>query len=408
MTVRQRLTGRAGPLAPLAAGLAVVAAGMAVAQVLSYALSLIAARALDPSNFGAFSALLGVFMIGGTVALGVQAVAARRIAAGSGHGASSPSHLLRSGQLLAAVTGLGCVLLSFPLAWLLDLPLLATVFTGLSLGVWTYGYVLIGIAQGRQHHHQTAVALLLIGGGRAVGGLIAVLLVPSVTSIALGLLLGIAGGVALTWVLVHRDLGSPDPAARSVLLQTAHASHNLLALYALTNLDILLARIVLTPAESGFYGVGVLMAKIAFFIPSSIVVVFYPRMAGPHRHRIILASAVLTLAIGTVLTAVVAVEGGLAAAFLGGAQYTEIGGWLWLFSLAGTLFAVVQVAVYARLAIRDETAVYVVWAAVALLAVVGLLFGRHAPVTLVVCVNSVAVLLAVALAAISVRRSRAT
>lgn len=405
--VGQRILGRAGPLAPLAAGLFVVAAGMAVAQVLSYALSLIAARILQPSDFGAFSALLGVFMIGGTVALGVQAVAARRIAAGAAAaGAGAGAHLVRSGQVLAALTGVVCLLISIPLAWLLSLPLLATMLVGLSLGVWTYGYVLIGIAQGRQHHRQTALALLLIGGGRALGGLIAVLLVPSVTSIALGLLLGITGGVIATWLIVHRGLGAPDPTARAMLTQTAHASHNLLALYALTNLDVLLARIVLTPAESGLYGVGVLMAKIAFFIPSSILIVFYPRMAGPQRQRIVLASAVLTLGIGAVLTAVVAIEGGLAAGFLGGPQYTDISSWLWLFSLAGTMFAVVQVAVYARLAIRDEKAVYVVWTAVAVLAVAALTLARDAPVVLVVCVNSVALALTVALALLSLRRSR--
>ena len=46
-----------------------VAVALGIGQVLAYAQTLVAARTLTPAEFGAFSALLALILIGNTVAL---------------------------------------------------------------------------------------------------------------------------------------------------------------------------------------------------------------------------------------------------------------------------------------------------------------------------------------------------
>ena len=67
--------------ARLVGGGLLVAAALGVGQVLGYAQTLVAARVLSPAEFGAFSALLALLLIGNTVALATQAVTARHIVA---------------------------------------------------------------------------------------------------------------------------------------------------------------------------------------------------------------------------------------------------------------------------------------------------------------------------------------
>ena len=72
-----------GSVAPVPAGRSggiAVAVGMAVANLLGYALNLVASRLLGPTGFGALGALLGVVLIGNVAALGLQTVTARVLA----------------------------------------------------------------------------------------------------------------------------------------------------------------------------------------------------------------------------------------------------------------------------------------------------------------------------------------
>ena len=61
---------------------AIVAAAMAVGNVLSYLLSVTASRRLGPEQFGALGALLGLIVVGYVVALALQMVTTRRLATG--------------------------------------------------------------------------------------------------------------------------------------------------------------------------------------------------------------------------------------------------------------------------------------------------------------------------------------
>jgi len=63
----------------------VVAVAMAVMNVASYALTNVAAHVLGPVGYGAFAALMGLVLVLGVASLGLQATAARRVAADATH-----------------------------------------------------------------------------------------------------------------------------------------------------------------------------------------------------------------------------------------------------------------------------------------------------------------------------------
>ena len=77
-----------------------VAAGASVANALGYVLTVIAARVLGPAEFGAFSALLALIIVGNVAALAIQATVARDIVRGRPTGGT-----VVGGLILAALVG---------------------------------------------------------------------------------------------------------------------------------------------------------------------------------------------------------------------------------------------------------------------------------------------------------------
>ena len=61
----------------------------------------------------------------------------------------------------------------------------------------------------------------------------------------------------------------------------------------------------------------------------------------------------------------------LALIFVGGSEYAEIDDRLWLFAVLGTVLSLLQLLIYAVLARQGTRSVYLVWAALAVLLVVG-------------------------------------
>ena len=131
------------------------------------------------------------------------------------------------------------------------------------------------------------------------------------------------------------------------------ATQALFALYVLVNIDVLLARIVLTPEESGIYSVGMLVAKIAFFMPQAITVVLFPKMGRNDSSALRFAVLVTTL-IGAGYIAVTYFASEFVVNAIGGSGYAELYSEVWLFAIEGSLFAVLQVLLYGRIAREDR------------------------------------------------------
>jgi O-antigen/teichoic acid export membrane protein len=363
------MTERSSRRDSLASHTVLVAGALGIAQIAAYAVSVVAARALGPDGFGILAALLGILLIGSVLAMGIQAVAARRLVqvdAGSREGAARS--MLRDGLIGGGAVALATLAISPLLVWLLRLDGWgALVLAAATLVPITWAGAQYGVAQGRESYGRLATVYAVVGLGRGIGGVVGAL----VTGTPLGTMAGLAVGTALG-AIIGRIVVAPLAAAPRERLdgffgESAHATHALLALFVLTNIDVLLARALLTPDEAGIYGVGAVIAKVAFWLPQFVGVVAFPRFADARRGRATVISLIAVATIGALVVAGTALLPGLVVAFVGGAAYVSLVPLAWLFAAIGATFALAQALLLTRLAIDDRRAVIAVWAAAAIL-----------------------------------------
>ena len=365
------------PVEHSASSRTVVAKGMifvGVATLLgngtAYLLSMVSARILDPADFGALGALLGLLVIVATLGISTQALTARRVSTASATERKDvEGQAIRLSIFAAFAILIGALILSWPISAIFAIPILA-VFTGVaSLGFVVIGSAAMGIAQGREEHIKLSIAFIANTACRAFGGIIGVVVFQSVTGVGFGVLIGCAVGAAIAHQLISPKIFS-SKLKDGIGIEFGHIAHALIVLFTLTNIDVLLARVFLTEDLSGEYSVGVLLAKIAFFLPNAIIIVLFPKMSGGDSHRALYIATALTAMVGVVITLASVFAGDMIISILGGSQYTDLGGEAWLFALEGSAFALVQVLLYARLAAQDRRAVLAVWGALAVLTVI--------------------------------------
>jgi O-antigen/teichoic acid export membrane protein len=185
--------------------------------------------------------------------------------------------------------------------------------------------------------------------------------------------------------------GAEVPVAGGLFREIGHNSHALLAFFALSNADVVLARGILDEHDAGLYAAGLIMTKAVLFLPQFVVVVAFPSMSRSGAARSAhLKGLALVLAIGTVTMTGVLVLSSLAVVFVGGEAYAEIEDQLWAFAALGTLLASLQIMVYDLLARQNQRSVLLIWAAlVSLLLLVPLADSLTDLLTTVVCVDSV-------------------
>lgn len=365
------------PRRQLAKGLVFVGTATIVGNGAAFLLTMIAARVLTPDEFGALGALLGMLVIISTISIATQALTARSVAvsADAQARAAVEGEAVRLSVIVGAVIVVAGAILAWPLGAVFSIPAWA-VATGIaSLGFVVFGSAAMGIAQGREEHVRLSWSFLANQVGRAVGGVIGVLVLQSVTGVGIGVLVGCAIGAFIAYRIACPGAWGQH-VSRGAATEFGHVVHALAVLFTLTNVDVLLARLFLDGYASGEYAVGVQLAKIAFFLPGAIVIVLFPKMtSGGHRRAVYVATG-LTALVGVAITGFSLLFGDLVVRILGGKQYPELGSEVWLFALEGSAFALVQVLLYARLATQDRSAVIAVWAA--LIAQVGIIvFWRH-------------------------------
>lgn len=366
----------------LAKGLVLVGVATLVGNGAAYLLSMVAARILSKADFGALGALLGLLVILATLGISTQALAARRVATAGADRMQVEEQLIRLAIFLGFFVIIGGIAFAWPLGTIFTIPSLA-VATGIgSLGFTIVGAAAMGIAQGREEHTRLSLAFIANGGSRAVGGIIGVVVLSSVTGVGIGIFVGCAVGAVIAYLLVRRPEWKPfgTKVGSGIGVELGHVVHALMVLFTLTNIDVLLARFFLTEDQSGQYAVGVLLAKIAFFLPNAIVIVLFPKMSAEESRRTVYIATGLTAVVGAMITAGAFLFGDLVVRILGGQQYVSMGDIIWLFALEGSAFALVQVLLYARLAAQDRKAVIAVWVALITL-VTTVSFWRNESVT---------------------------
>lgn len=345
----------------------VVAAGLAVGQVLSYAQAVLGARVLGPESFGELSTLMNLLVIGAVVALAVQTVAARRVAAGEpGSDLTALARLGLSAGTVVTVVGL----LVVPVAVLvLRLPALAAVAVALTLWPLTLAGVGLGRAQGDEHFVRLGLLYAVLAVTR-VGLAIAVLVATrSVTATCLAALVGgVVGWIVVRW-REALPWGSRSRLLPEVRRETWHVAHALLAMFVFTSCDLLLARWALPAVQAGEYAAGTIVLKIAFWLPQVVAVVVFPRLAQGSRDTLVKGVAAV-VALGLLVTLGFAAVGSWLLPALLGPAYSAIAGQSWVFGLAGTAEAAAYLLLFSRLAARDRLAAVAVWGAVLVLAAI--------------------------------------
>ncbi|HEX5494580.1 MAG TPA: hypothetical protein VFX70_08425, partial [Mycobacteriales bacterium] len=241
-----------------------VAMASNAANVSLIALNLGLVRVLDTGEYGAVAALLGVNLVGTVPGVALQVVLARRTATTpadrDGLGALWTVMLARSAAV-AVAGGLLAAAVAPVLGSVLHLDSIAPV---LWLAASLVPFVLVsavqGLLQGAERFGALAVSLGLVGVGKLAGGLGGARWGVS------GVLAGTACCAALATVaslaLLAGDLRRPGPgvAIEGMVTELRGATSGMLGLFALQNVDVVLARHLLSAHLSGVYAAGSLTA----------------------------------------------------------------------------------------------------------------------------------------------------
>jgi O-antigen/teichoic acid export membrane protein len=122
----------------------------------------------------------------------------------------------------------------------------------------------------------------------------------------------------------------------------------LLSITALTSADVVVAKLALTATAAGIYGSASLVGRVILYFPSAIITVLLPRVTTRVVDRrdtsdLLARSAGVTAAFCAIGTLVYAIAGSPITRVAFGAKYAEAGGLLWLFGIAMSGFAILNV-----------------------------------------------------------------
>lgn len=389
-----------------------IAVAIAVMNVGTYAFTMIAARLLGPQAYGALASLMATLLVIGVLQLGLQATAARRIASAPEHVAQIERTILRVTHRAAVAIGVLMLLLSPVVDRVLRLDsLVAAVLVAVVAVPMTVMGAQAGILQGERRWAPLALLYLANGLPRLVVGAALIWWRPDEVTAMVGVAIGQCAPVLVGWWALRRTATRAEQAnvtehgARSVVRESILNSQALFAFFALSNVDIIVARNVLDGHEAGLYAGGLILTKAVLFLPQFVVVVAFPAMSTPdERRRALLRSIGAVAVLGLLATVAAWLLAGLALVFVGGSDYTEIRDHLWLFAVLGTALSLLQLLVYSVVARQGRRSIVLVWLAFA--AVVGLGLTTETVDQLLLVATSVDVLLFVALLGLSLFRLR--
>jgi O-antigen/teichoic acid export membrane protein len=350
---------------------------MAIMNVAAYGFTLFAVHRLVPEQFSAVVALLGLLLIGNVVPLGLQASGARRIATHAGPGREAlADSLLRAGRRSALGLTLVCLLASPLLVWLLHIDsVLAVILLAPTLGGLTLMGSQLGVLQGSERWTELAAMYTAVGVGRFAFGAGALVIHPTVTAAMIGVTVGAAVPPLVGSFLLRGSSGGTPEQVKEALRETIHGTHALLAFFAIANADALLARGLMDGEHSGYYAAGVIVAKACLFLPQFVIVTVFPSLASSPGDTLRLRraiQAVAALGVCCVLGALLLPD--LVVTVAGGKdKYPVLGDFAWIFALAGSAYAVLQLVVYAAIAQQEKRAALVIWVGLAVLAIAALI-----------------------------------
>ena len=355
-----------------------IAVAMGIMNVATYGFTMIAARLLGPQPYGALASLMATLLVISVLALGLQATAARRISAEPDHVGQIEHTIMRVtyraalavGVLLAALTPLINVILR------LDNLLVAALVAITAVPMTVMGGQ-AGILQGERRWMPLALVYVANGLPRLIVGVALIAWSPTELNAMLGVVLGQFAPVAVGWLALRSTRRPGEQSdrhrARPMAREALHNSQALFAFFALSNVDVIVARNVLDSHDAGLYAGGLILTKAVLFLPQFVVILAFPAMASAgERRRALTRSLSLVGLIGIVAIIGSVVLSGFAMVFVGGEGYSEIQSKLWLFAILGTALSMLQLLVYSVLARQGQRSIYLVWTALVVLVGLGM------------------------------------
>ncbi|WFE26157.1 polysaccharide biosynthesis protein [Solwaraspora sp. WMMD791] len=438
------MTARSGGL--LRAGPAVALAGV-LANGLAYLAPMLGGRALPAAGLSALATVLALGAVGSVPGLGLQiAVAVHRA-----RGGTDPAGRLAwiaAGICAAAVLAAGPVLVGA-----LDLSLAMVGLLAAATGTAVLGCRWLGELQGDQRFLRLAAAMTVLAVTR-YGGVIAGLLVglDATGALLAGVLVGVATLPVLAWLArpagrraaATADAGAAADAVggpgadavagpgadavagpgadavagpgadavagpatgRLTAAAVLTASSATLAMLVLSYADLIMARYLLSPVDSGGYAIGAVLTKGAIWAPQVVTIVALPRLARGDRRARGVALA-LVAGCGALLVLASALAGGLAFRLAGGPDYVPLGRYAPYFAAVGALYALVYVMVNAQVAAGARRPAAPLW--ITTVGLLGwLLATRPESIQAVVAAALVAAAFATAATAVAMRRTPAS
>lgn len=377
--------------------------------------SALAARALGPENFGAIGAMLAVLLILSIAPFALVMVIARDVATAASASETWAAARFRFVNRVAIVATVVGMAVSPGAALALNVPVALVAVTAASIYPLIMLAVPRGTLQGLERFAPFALSFVLEGFVRVAA--IGVALVAGGGVVAVGLAPLIATGVALfaTFAMARDSLPLSRMRAASALawdsgLAGVTAMYG--GLFALANLDVILAKVRLAPQDAGAYTVAALFGKIVFFLPVAVGAVLVPLVARTRaagRATLpLLARAAAAVALACLLTtgiSVVAPE--MVRGVLGGSAYAATDVLLAPYGITMTILAVASVVGSYLVALGRESVGWLFLLA-ALLQAIGLSLVLPEPMWLIGVSITIAAALAATACIIALRAGRIT
>ena len=340
-----------------------------VTNIATYGFQIIAARILGPGQYGGVASMMSLLLVVGVVQLGMQATASRRVTETPGQERVIEQTVLRATYRAAIVVGIVMLAASPLVSRVLRLD---SIYPALLVAVCAVPLTIMGgqagVLQGERRWLALAMVYLALGIPRVIVTTAAMWIRPTEGAAMAGVALAqFAPAVVGWWVLRRRaDTDARPGPVKPVVVEMLHGSFALLGFFALSNVDILIARNVLTDHVSGLYAGGLILTKAVLFLPQFVVIIAFPSMsAEASRRSALVKSLALVGGLGACAIAGSWLLSWLAMIFIGGPDYAEIEGLLWVFAILGMVLSVLQLLVYSVLARRSRLSAYLLWMAVA-------------------------------------------
>jgi O-antigen/teichoic acid export membrane protein len=262
-----------------------------------------------------------------------------------------------------------------------------------------------GIVQGERRWTPLAAIYVAAGVPRLVIGTALVIWRPDELTAVIGVALGALAPVVVGLLTVRTPRLEAEDAehhgALAILRESLRNSQALLAFFALSNVDLLVARNVLSEHDAGLYAGGLILTKAVLFLPQFVVVIAFPSMTAlSERRRAFRLSILLVTGLGAIAVLGSWLLSSVAMIFVGGDAYAELESRLWIFAVLGTMLSLLQLVIYSVLARQGTRSTYLVWVGVlALLAGCSAAGSVEAMVLTVTVIDGVllAVLMAISL-----------